>query len=79
MSIEQSTDFVEGYLDGLMNIYIKGQLQECQVFVPDIKDHLQTAVDDLDRCNDKWISFKEKKELGADALTQIINLTPDVL
>ena len=47
-----------------MNIYIQGQLEECGDFIPGIKDHLQIAVDDLDRCNDKWISFKEKKSLG---------------
>ena len=79
LSVIQTEDFVEGYIDGLMNIYIKGQLEDCQEWIPDIKEHLQTAVDDLDRCNDKWISFKEKKKLGMDALSQVMKLTPDVI
>ena len=62
-----------------MNIYIRGQLLECQEFIPDIEDHLQTAVDDLDRCNDKWISYKEKKALQQDALNTVLKITPDVL
>ena len=34
LSSDAVVDFMEGYADGLLNIYIRGQLEDCQKFVP---------------------------------------------
>ena len=35
LAMDQMNDFVEGYIDGLMNIYIRDQLDDCNVFAED--------------------------------------------
>ena len=40
ITTELATDFIEGYIDGLMNIYIRGELKDCQTLVPDAQEHI---------------------------------------
>ena len=79
MTVPDIQDFIEGYIDGLIQVQLNNDLNECDQVIPDMEDHVNTAIDDLDRWNDKWISFKEKKELGMDALSQLTKLTPDLI
>ena len=36
-------------------------------------------IDDIDRAQDKWISIRERRQLGIDAAQQLIKITPDIV
>ena len=34
ITLEQCSDFIEGYVDGLMHVFIRGQLATCSEVIP---------------------------------------------
>ena len=79
ITIEQCSDFIEGYVDGLMHVFIRGQLATCSEVIPHAQEHIDHALDTLDRTTDIWMSVDDKTKYWLDALNELIGITPGML
>merc|ERR1719174_1640814 len=47
--------------------------------VPNAQSKLEGALDEIDRCNDFWMPFDQKMQHIGDALTKMVQITPDMI
>ena len=53
-------DIVSGYIDGLMQINIRSQLDQCGNVIPNAEITFLRALDGFKECNDFWMPLSNK-------------------
>jgi hypothetical protein len=78
LSLDDATQIYLGYVDGLMGIDLKGQIDKCEGVVPKAKNTFDQAIDKIERTTDFWMPFNKKIQNVKDAFIMVVMITPNM-
>ena len=72
-------DIITGYMDGLLGVSLKGQLDHCDYFITHAKETFEEAIDLIYQCEDFWLPITKKFDLFNQALMKMLRITTQVI
>ena len=79
-ALQNITDFCVGYVDGLLDIDLGDQIDECSnSFIPLAKETLDKSLDEMDRTTDWFMPWNTKVDHISEAITNIVMITPNLI
>ena len=72
-------DIITGYVDGLLKISSKGQMEHCEYFIHHAEESFNVAVDYFYQANDFWAPIPKKISLFGKGINKILSITGQIL